>query len=783
MAAKRPRSRSRAIATADNTVQTPPTDQELQVPEMPAPPPDDTEYLEEISKDFRRLQRQKSRTTGGVEARILLARCFKWGEQYVTQTAEGMVAEVQKANKLYLVFNLIQPRINKWLGRVSAMGGDYKATADNKDPKAIAEAEVVTNLIKGLDQKLRQPTKTWELLETLATDGVAFEYTPWVENATMEPVVKKSETGEILLRSTIDGQEWTESQVNQFVQRGMPRETFEVIEEMALTGDVGSEVLSALNVFIDQSVKSVEDLAPDQAVYVAKIKTLGWVKDKYGDKAATVTGDKELKIVTTSILQNGLATASMYLKDLIPAIQGYQDEDDAPLCLVVERYQPVSKDRPHGRFTCFIPHKHILFDGECPYDEIPLTDFHTQPVTSTFWTKDLVTDLVAPQRFVNKRLSQAGEYYNLAVYAKLLCGGTLTDKDFTADESRVVPNGISETGQPLAHYLEPPALAQGFLEVMDQVIKLFNDIAGGADLLEEHKFPGQLRGPMAVPLLQEIMDSQWGPFFSHFGERMARVKQQRLNRVKKFYPPVRTLHYVDKDQRDEVLEFHKDILTGPVNYNVTVERGSILPELRMMREARIIERLTGPLAILYTDERTGRIDKSKVAEDLQEGDVGREARESHARKFIRQLIDRMKQGQPVPPPMPFWDAAPMMDELEAVMLTTEFYSFSGPIQQAFEQMWNAFAKILNDKAMAQQQAMQSQMVHSAVAQATQQAAATAAAESVKAAMGQLQAQALTQPSVQQLVQSAVEKAGLGRPKTPPLVGSAPPQKGPTNAPA
>jgi hypothetical protein len=95
----------------------------------------------------------------------------------------------------------------------------------------------------------------------------------------------------------------------------------------------------------------------------------------------------------------------------------------------------------------------------------------------------------------------------------------------------------------------PPEMPQWFLASIELAVKMFNDAAGGADLMEDNKFPGQLRGPMAVPMLQEIMDTQWGPLFQHLGERLARVKQMRLNRVKQFYPPQRTLHYTDRTRR------------------------------------------------------------------------------------------------------------------------------------------------------------------------------------------------------------------------------------------
>ena len=71
------------------------------------PEDDNKTWLVEASKDFKRLQKQKSRSKGGVEARVLQARGFKWGEQYISQRDRGIVAEVREDNRLHLVFNLV----------------------------------------------------------------------------------------------------------------------------------------------------------------------------------------------------------------------------------------------------------------------------------------------------------------------------------------------------------------------------------------------------------------------------------------------------------------------------------------------------------------------------------------------------------------------------------------------------------------------------------------------------------------------------------------------------
>jgi hypothetical protein len=723
--------------------------------------------LEVLEKDFKRLKAQKVRSTGGVEGRVLTNLCFLNDEQYVDYRNKTLATEPREKNKLYLSFNLITPRFNKLIGRLSAFNAPFKARPDKKDPQAIADAEIVDRMIIATDEKLDEPSRMRERLDWMLKAGVSFEYTPWIPNATIEPDVQFAEGSSDPLFKDLnnpDSPPIPQSQMQQMCLSGeRAPEEFEVFEEVQLVGEVGSEILGPFNVFLDQTTRSIADMSPDQWVHIAKIRTVGWVAETFD---VEVQPQKELSLVSSTFSPDlGESTGGVYLKDLIPLIQGSADENDPPMVIVVESYQQASKKRPHGRYVCWIPKDRILHDADNPYEEVPLVDFHWTPVTTSFWTKDYVSPLISGQRFINKRMSQLGEQANNAIYGAILLGGTLTGEDIPTDYPGYIKGGLSPDGAPQLARLGPPELPAWFLQSMDMTLKMFNDQAGGADLMEDNKFPGQLRGPNAVPMLQEILDTQWGPLFNHIGERLARVKQMRLNRIKQFYPPVRTLHYTDRSQKDEVLQFHTEkILRAGTNFNVTVERGALLPELRALREARVRERLQGPLAILYMDERTGRLDKSKISADLAFGDTGRESREAQYRKLSNEIVSFLWQNQPVPPVLPFYDHSVMLDELEAAMATTEFLKASPMIQQAFMTRWEAHRQFMMQEAQAQQSAMQQHMIQSSVAQATQMAAAKAASEAVDSTREQMGEQS-KQPTGEYVARA--EQASQRPPTGPP----------------
>ena len=725
----------------------------------------DDKDLVDYTADYDRLRAQKARNVGSVELRILTNLAFISGEHWIGTQNRVLFTRKRDPNKLHLVFNLAGQILAKMMGRLSSIAPVFKARSDKKDPKSVGQSEVVNKLIRALDEKLDQPSRSWEILYWMSIGGVAFEYVPWVPDATMEPLPQfDEETDELLWSDVTTGEQVPESIRQMALAQGAPKERFEVVEEMVSAGDVGSEILSPLQVFIDSSVRSVEDLAPDQAVYIAKIRTLGWIEANYklsDDALEEIKGNPNVRILSTDIKQFGDPTGSVNLQDLIPRVQGSQDQNDPELAVVVERYQPISSANPRGKYTVFIPNGEVLHDGDNPYGEIPLVDYHWGPTTTSFWSNDYVSDMIAPQRFLNKRLSQLGEQANASIYADELLGPTLKREDVPADYPAPIENGLNEAGVKMVQRRDPPQLPGWCRQSVDLTSKLLREISGGVDLFSESKFPGQMRGPMAVPMLQEIIDTQWGNLYMHLGQRMAKVKEMRVNRVKEFYPAFRTMHYTDRNMRDEVFIFHtSDILRSGADYHITVERGSLIPELRALREARIREHLQSPLSVLYMDERTGRIDKEKIAADLDMGDSGREDKETRWRKLGMSLVERLWDGQLIPEhlPMPFWNLRVIMDELESEMATTEFLSASPEIQQNFVAFWNRCRQFLMEASERRQQGANDQQIQGAVAQAAQQAAAKAAAEAIDMAMDQMKAsQQMAPQAPAQLAQALAQQ--------------------------
>ena len=744
------------------------------------------DLVAEYTTDWRRLQNQKARRAGGVEMRVLTNLCMVFGEHFVQQSGFNLLGRKmtdEDKNKLWLVFNMIGRATWRKIGRLWSIDNKFRAVPNTLDPAAWDQADVVSKLILALNRKVKEGQKHWNRLFWLLVGGVVIEHTPWMEEVSGEalpaymPDGPEGEPGELIWIDQWAGDaEVPQSFVEQEVLKGVPQERFKPKETVQMVGDVGSELFTPLDFFIDASCKSIRDLSGDQACYLAQLKTRGWIEDNFGSEiAAKVQYGGKLNIVRTIINQGeSMVVSNMNLQDLIPAIQGTSQPGDPEMTIVLTRYSPRSTKNVNGSRCLFTPDGAVLDKGDlADYPEIPCTDIHWRPNATSFWTPDFITDMVPGQKFLNKRMSQLGEAANAQVYEMLLLGGDLKREDIPTDYHGVIPGGIDDAGNPLVQVMQRGQLPSFFPNTIEIALGMI-DTLGSSDLLSQRKFPGQMRGPMAIPMLQEILDSEDGPVFTHLGEQLADIHQKRVNLVKRFYEPVRTLHYTGSNLRDEVLIFNKSqVLKDGWDYQISVDRASLLPELSSLREARVRERLESPLAALYMNRRTGKIDISKIADDLKYNDTNREDRESQYRKLAREFIIVLQRGEQLDPalPLPFYDHDVIMDELESVMATTEWLRASQTVKQGFVDLYNKCQQFLQQLHDSQQNVMESKMMQNAVAMATQQAAAKAAATATEAAITQVdlqrdQAQGGNgQPSLEETMRGLLESQ-RGGPRRP-----------------
>lgn len=78
--------------------------------------------VQAFTKDWRRKRHQKSRRRGGVEARLILAQAYYWGEHGSKHGLDAVYsrtfAKNADKNKLNLIFEMVQREVDRKIGRL-----------------------------------------------------------------------------------------------------------------------------------------------------------------------------------------------------------------------------------------------------------------------------------------------------------------------------------------------------------------------------------------------------------------------------------------------------------------------------------------------------------------------------------------------------------------------------------------------------------------------------------------------------------------------------------------
>ena len=731
----------------------------------------DDPRLDPFEKEFKLYSGQKRRSTGGVEPRVLQNLAMYVGEQWVwnergkLRNRNPRRDEAGRITEVNLVMNLIAPRQQKITGRLMASSPNYRAFPSTADPAKIAKGEIATSLLRALDQKVDEEYLRWQRWFWMMLGGVAIEHTPWRHDHVIDTVVKRDESGNPIWKHLPTGEEMTNESFQQltfspdpqFPPQALP-EHFELATEVRPIGDVASEVRGPLNVFAPNSIRSINEMPPGQSIMFADVRLLEWVRKTWPDaNISEIEKMEDFKIITTTVSET-ISFTNTSLRDLVPIVQGTAGIDDPDMAVVIERYEPPSTEFPPGwslekgaengpgfvvapdetfanggRYTVFIPGQTVLRDGEIPYEDgIPAQDFHWDVAAANFWSPDWATGLTGVQKSINTLVSQIRMLGNARIFDPILMEDEV--KPPNTDSPRYWPGGMRD-GQPMAARLGASDIPGSYMKQLDTLVQLFNDIAGGDDLFSEPSFPGQIRGTGAVQQLQEVMDTQWGPKLRHYHDRLGRVKHQRIMRAKQFYPPVRTMRYTDSHGKVETFEFHRDdILRAGVDFTISVEPSSILPETRRERFARVAEILAGPMAGLLADSRQqGQIDWSKVAQMVEWGDVDeRENKLTRDVKFARKVLQSIKEGRPVPPVLPFQNHLIFIDECEMEMNDDDFFTMlSQPTQAAIFDRYQKHQEAMQQQQQQQQQAVVDQSTIDLVRQSVQSSLAQFQGEMTK----------------------------------------------------
>ena len=726
------------------------------------PIPYGPENVERLTKEWERLKRQKYRQSGGVESRILLALAHYYGEQTVYYRAGTLIlpgSTVPTDSKSQpppsLVFNFIRRNYRRMAGRFSATELQFKGKPESMDSEDIANAVVFDKMIRAVQYEINDATLAEQRLFWAYCGGVCAVHTTYMPNQEMEPMpvvdpltgspmYQHVETDETMPQAEMEqlttapldpltGQPMTDPQTGEPVAAKYPKEAFKIYQEPQLTGAIVEEVVSPLHLFVDNRCRGFENLGPDECVEIANLQTIDWVKNNFPDAEGldNLRPAEDVRIITSTIEQAGDSLSGWALKDLIPGLTGTIDEDDPPSVVVIFRYQPASMFLPKGwysdnypeyqydedfdnggRFTVFVPEQMIVRDGEIPYkDGVPMQDIHWESIKTTFWNQGAIEDQIPPQQSYNRRRNQSIEATNIGQDRILLGAGMSKDDFYIDDPSSPIENAWSEDGKPLIGRLGAATWPAWARQVMEEDKELMFVFGGSADITTQAGYPGDLRGNAWLPMAQELLDSEHGPFMKRYARVMERVITMRANRVKQFYPEQRTMRYTTSSGRDEVFEFMKSEVLR-CDWNVAVVPSSLQPEFREMREFKMRDRLQSGIAdIMYKDPDTGVFDRTRFISDMlydQAEDL--ESRISRHVKLQHDELMHLRQAHGMEA-YSMDDHAVHIEVLEGFMTTLEYRMDTSPeVMKVTQEHYDQHAQFLTDEAEAAMQQEQAEVM-------------------------------------------------------------------------
>jgi len=214
------------------------------------------------------------------------------------------------------------------------------------------------------------------------------------------------------------------------------------------------------------------------------------------------------------------------------------------------------------------------------------------------------------------------------------------------------------------------------------------DIFGTQEVLSGQA-PTGVEAGVALNLLQEQAYRRFGPLMKRWQAALGRHEQRKLLISRKEWKDYRLVRVLGENQEMEAYHYRGADIGNTVDVVVEVERG-ILHSESARQQKTIMAADKGWLG----DPRQPQV-RAKLLEVLGVEGFETEYR-LDAKKAIR-LLNRMKEGQPVPPPLPF-DVHPIHFQiLSDFTKTSEFDALSPPVQMQIIQ-----------RAMSHQQAMQAQ---------------------------------------------------------------------------
>lgn len=354
----------------------------------------------------------------------------------------------------------------------------------------------------------------------------------------------------------------------------------------AVVGEVGVEVGSPFEVLIDNP--GAVSLAYVDELIRAKERSLDYVKQRYPEKAAFVSGESP---ATDANYANQIATLNTTGGGYGSAFSASGTRRDAagtPTTVVVkEFFKRPTPDLPKGKY-CVVANNVLLKEqDELPYgfhdleNPFPCVEFCDVPTPGQYWGTTVLEQMIDLQREYNNIRSMISTQIKLMGHPKVFVAKQhqMADSAWTPDAGEIVEYTARPGIPPPTPWIPPNIVADAWRAIdllkkeFDDITQIFPATEGGA---------GGAQSGFQTNLLQEGSQAVHAPDIRghELAIEEAAFKIRRI--IKQGYEVRRLVTVTSGAYEPEMFEFAQDDVDE--NADIIVQAGSALP---MLKGARI----------------------------------------------------------------------------------------------------------------------------------------------------------------------------------------------------
>lgn len=475
------------------------------------------------------------------EQKWLLNLSFLAGRQYVFFNSTAHVVQNLEPvrGRVRMMDNQLMPRVRRQIADFIKNNPTMSVVPSTSEEEDIAAAKAGDKFLKSFWQSNRMKKKIRQAAGWIYSTGNCFLDHRW--DRKLGPIEHNKETGKLEYQGDVDVGVWS---------------PFDILVPFVTMGDI--------------------DMHSFPWIIKSKWRSLEYIVANYPKEGMKVKAEQ---------MSNSMIDTSF----LLGGSQGTQTRKFEG-AMLIEYYHKPDKMFPNGAFIT-ASNGVILAKSSYPFDKYNLEQFKDMDVPGQFWGKATVEDGIPLQKTWNQTLSDIIEFNRTMGRGKYL----------VPDKSNMRIEFDNITGQHIYYkpvmghkpeLLTMKNMPASFMQTLELTHQSFNNLFSQHEVTQGTN-RSDIRSGEMVAILREQDAHGMIPAYAVFEESLEGLMQGVLKRVQKGYTSTRMITVVGRDNEMDVIAFSGTILRD--NTNVSVKKQSSLPDSRIAREARIMERFQNGL--------------------------------------------------------------------------------------------------------------------------------------------------------------------------------------------